>query len=120
MNEKQNSYNVGNGARIVQVSGQTVALGRLAAGMKVAYLGHIDDTEIQPFIGGRVLWDFENPGIMDVNGTVSTTDDVRAQISAGFNINQGNSQFSFETTYDGLGSNELQAITAKAMFAHQF
>jgi Autotransporter beta-domain/Calx-beta domain len=119
MRETQKDYSVGDGARVVAVNGQRVALGRLAAGLKVAYLGEIDDTKIEPFVGGRVVWNFEDPGILNTDGTVASLDALRGEISAGLNITDGSSQFSLETTYDGLGSNGLQAISAKLMFAHQ-
>jgi hypothetical protein len=120
MSETQKDYHVGNGARVVAVDGQRVALGRLAAGLKITYLGKIDDMTFEPFVGGRVLWNFKDPGILNTDGSVASLDALRGEISAGLNIIDGNSQFSVETTYDGLGSNGLQAITAKAMFAHQF
>jgi outer membrane autotransporter protein len=120
MSETQKNYSVGDGARVVSVNGQRVALGRLAAGLRVTYLGEIDDVTFEPFVGGRVLWNFEDPGILNTDGSVASLEALRAEISAGLNITDGSSQFSLETTYDGLGSNGLQAISAKLMFAHQF
>jgi Autotransporter beta-domain/Calx-beta domain len=120
MSETQKNYSVGDGTRVVSVDGQRVALGRLAAGLRVTYLGEIEGVIFEPFVGGRVLWNFEDPGILNTDGSVASLDALRGEISAGLNIIDGNSQFSLETTYDGLGSNGLQAISAKLMFAHQF
>ena len=120
MHEWQNDYSVSDAIKTVAVDGQNVALGRLATGMKVSYLAHIDDLELQPFIGGRLLWDFENPGILNEDGTKSHRDALRGQLSTGLNVNQGNSQFAFETTYDGFGTNGFESIAAKIMYSYKF
>jgi hypothetical protein len=57
---------------------------------------------------------------MTVGGALASRDELRPQFKAGFNIRNNASQFSLETTYDGLGSEGLKALTGKIMFSHSF
>ncbi len=120
MNEKQDGYSVTDGINTVAVAGQDVELGRLAAGMKFSYMTQMDEFAIEPFIGGRVLWDFVNPGMMNLDGSMSTREDIRGQISAGINFKGKNSILSFESVYDGLGTAGLEALSGKVLYSLQF
>ncbi len=120
MHENQDSYSVTDGVSTVLVDGQNVDLGRLAGGVTISYQGEIGDAALEPFVGGRLLWDFENPGLMNAGGTLASRDELRPQFRAGFNIRNNASQFSLEATYDGLGSEGLKALTGKIMFSHSF
>ena len=120
MHENQDSYSVTDGVSTVLVAGQNVDLGRLAGGVTISYQGEIGDAALEPFVGGRLLWDFENPGLMTVGGALASRDELRPQFRAGFNIRNNASQFSLEATYDGLGSEGLKALTGKIMFNLSF
>lgn len=120
MNEKQNAYSVTDGINTVAVDGQDVALGRFAAGMKLSYMAQFDNFAMEPYIGGRVLWDFVNPGLMNVDGTVSSREDLRGQISAGVSLTGENTILTFETVYDGVGTSGFEAISGKALFSFKF
>ncbi len=120
MHENQDSYSVTDGINTVLVGGQSVDLGRLAGGITISYQGDIGDAEIEPFVGSRLLWDFENPGLMTVGGALASRDELRPQFRAGFNIRTNASQLSLEATYDGLGSEGLEALTGKFMLSHSF
>ena len=120
MNEKQDAYSVTDGINTVAVDGQDVALGRFAAGMKLSYMAQFDDFALEPYIGGRVLWDFVNPGLMNVDGTLSSREDVRGQISAGVSFTGENTMLTFESIYDGLGTSGLEAISGKVLFSFKF
>lgn len=120
MHENQDSYSVTDGVSTVLVAGQNVDLGRLAGGVTISYQGEIGDAALEPFVGGRLLWDFENPGLMNAGGALASRDELRPQFKAGLNIRNNASQFSLEATYDGLGSEGLKALTGKIMFSHSF
>ena len=120
MHEGQNDYAVSNGINAVTVDGVNVSLGRLGIGTKISYLSELETVDVEPFIGGRILWDFENPGLMNLDGTIAAREDLRAQFSAGFNLRFEKSLFSLEATYDGLGSEGFEALTGKVMFSHEF
>ena len=120
MNEKQNAFSVSDGINTVAVAGQDVALGRFAAGMKLSYSAQFDGFAMEPYIGGRVLWDFVNPGLMNVDGTLSSREDLRGQVSAGVSLKGANTMLSFETVYDGLGTSGLEAISGKVLFNFKF
>ena len=120
MDEKQSGYSVTDGINTVAVDGQDVALGRFAAGMKLSYLTQFDDFAMEPYIGGRVLWDFVNPGLMNVDGTLSSREDLRGQLSAGVSFRSENTLLTFESIYDGLGTDGLQAISGKMLFSFKF
>jgi hypothetical protein len=121
MSEKQKAYTASNGlGGLVAVDGQTVNLGRLGAGLKVSRQMPWDDMTFEPYVRGRLLWDFDSPGKMDINGVVTAQKEFHTQVGAGFVLNSDNTTFSGEILYDGLGSKDLQALTAKAMFAYSF
>ncbi len=120
MHESQESYSVTDGVNTVLVGGQSVDLGRLAGGVTISYQGEIGDAALEPYVGTRLLWDFENPGLMTVGGALASRDELRPQFKAGVNIRANASQLSLEATYDGLGSEGLDALTGKIMFSHSF
>ena len=73
------------------------------------------------FIAGRVLWDFENPGFLNLDGTQASREAVRGQVSAGLNLRNDQGAFGISATYDGLGTGgDFEAISGKLMFSLQF
>lgn len=110
--DQQADFTVSNGFNLVNVSGQTVDLGRLAASVNLTYLGKFNDLAVEPFIGAKINWNFES--------SASSSQDLRGALSAGLNIHSHNNQLSLSVTYDGLGTGNYESASAKLSFSHQF
>jgi hypothetical protein len=120
MEERQDAYSVTDGANTIAVDGQNISLGRLTSGLKISYPAQMDDVELETFVSGRVLWDFDNPGLLNLDGTTTSRDDLRAAAGAGFALRHDGSSLSATATYDGIGTEGFEAIGVKLLFSQQF
>jgi hypothetical protein len=120
MEERQKDFRVSDGLSSVNIEGQDVKFGRLATGLKVSYLTEVHELDFESFIAGHLLWDFENPGLLSIDGTISPHEDARGKLSCGVTVRRNHSFLGLEGTYDGVGSTGLDAFTAKVMFSHEF
>jgi outer membrane autotransporter protein len=118
--EDQQDFSVSDGITVVDVDGQDIKLGQLSTGLKVAHQFNADDAEIRPYVGGRLFWDFDNPGELEIDGSTTSTDEIRAAISLGLDVNTESTRISLEATYDGLFASDYDAIGGRLVFGHQF
>lgn len=110
--DDQSAYTISGGGGTVLVPGQTVDLGRASAGLTFTHLGMMGEHAFEPFIGAKLNWDFENP--------TATADDLKAAITAGFVIRSEDMEFGARATWDGVGSDDYEALSGKLTFSHSF
>ena len=110
--EEQQAYTDTNGIRI---TGQTASLGRVEFGPEFGYRwGLADGTLIEPQMALYGVWNFDNGGSVLVGDTFVTPDDFTARLEGGVLVQlpKGMS-FRGAASYDGLGSDEYEAVTGK-------
>lgn len=103
----QPDFMVSNGLDSISVSGQTVGLGRLAAGVNFTYLGKFDDVNVEPFIGAKLNWNLGNAA-------------ARGAVALGFNLRSEDNLISLSASYDGIGVGDFSSVSTKLSFSHQF
>ncbi len=120
LREEQGGYSVENNSSYVHVNGNDLDLGQLSSGLKVSYHTSWDGASLQPFVGGRLFWNFDNPDQLLVDGSVISTNDLRAAVSLGVDMQSKSTLFGVEATYDGLFTDELSSFGVKLSFSHSF
>ena len=110
--DDQSAYTISGGGGTVLVPGQTVDLGRVSAGLALTHLGQLGDYSFEPFVGGKLNWDFKNPD--------AASHDLKATISAGFTLKSDDLGFGVQATWDGVGSGGYEGISGKLTFSHAF
>jgi len=118
--DEQQDYSVSDGVDVVDVDGQLVRLGQLSSGLKVAPKMDADGTEIWPYLGGRLFWDFDNPGTLEIDGGTVSADEVRAAVSLGVDAGTQDTQINIEVTYDGLFTDDYESIGGRLAIGHRF
>jgi outer membrane autotransporter protein len=118
--ENQKGYSVTDGVTTVDVNGQQVDLGQLSVGLRAGHLMELDGANVRTYVAGRLFWDIENPDHLTLGGGEVSTDDLRAAITLGLDVATERSRFGLEATYDGLLSNDLDAIGGRVSWTHQF
>ncbi len=118
--ENQKGYSVTDGVTTVDVNGQQVDLGQLSVGLKASHLTELDGANVRTYVAGRLFWDIENPGHLTLGGGEVSTDDLRAAITLGLDVATESSRLGLEATYDGLLSDDLDAIGGRVSWTHQF
>lgn len=111
--DDQSAYTITDGVGgTVLVPGQTVDLGRASAGLTFTHLGQMGDYAFEPYIGGKLMWDYENPS--------ATADDLRAALTAGFTLRSAATEFGVQATWDGVGADGYEGLSGKLTFGHAF
>ena len=118
--EEQGDYTVAGVSKDVDVNGQTVQLGQLSSGLRISKLFETGDMSYRPYAAGRLLWNFDNPGELTVDGKYVSTDDVRTAVTLGMDANSDRMQFGIEGTYDGLFSGGDYSIGGKLSLGYRF
>jgi hypothetical protein len=106
--EQQRSYVDSLG---VVIPGQTVSLGRFAAGPEFAYrIFGSNGATYEPHVQIRGSWDFIKPDATNVGGYIVGSDTLRAQVQAGLLARWANG-YSLRVVgqYDGIGSSSLRS-----------
>ena len=120
MREEWDDYTVSNNIRSVTVPGSDAEIGNLSAGLEVNRTINTDEHIVDAFISGEIIWNFQDPGIIDTNGVLTQDDDFSASFSAGVEIANENSSIRLEATYSGLGERGLESIGGEISFSHKF
>lgn len=121
LNEKQDNFTVAGPLGSIDVPAQTVELGQLSTGLNVSHAIQAERVVIEPFMAGRLIWNFENPG----QGTGASVnpgiiDDVHGAVSLGLNITGASTMLSVEANYDGLFADGVDTWGGKLMLSQQF
>ena len=111
------------------IPSQTVSLGRFSFGPEFGYrYNAADGTVFEPHGSITGIWDFDAPdsltltrvtgvgsNVAVIGTTVAGIDDFRAKVEGGvLIINPSGAKFRIVGTYDGIGSDDLEAIGAEA------
>jgi hypothetical protein len=118
--EKQGDYAVTNGARNISVNGGSTSLGQLSAGLSLSHLIERDVVAIQPFIEPRLIWTFDDPGRMSIDGKVSNTDDISASITLGLTLASPSTEMTFDASYETLINGDGDSWAGSVQFLHRF
>ncbi len=113
--DSQDSYTDSAGTRI---SGNNIDVGRIYAGGEVGYAAGI----VEPYLTGRLKFDYDEPGNVPVSATSSTSyDEFTAEVGVGLNIDLGDSLiFNLQGTYDSLGADDIDAWRAEGKIKLRF
>jgi outer membrane autotransporter protein len=110
--ETQRSYTDTLGVLIPE---QTVALGRFSVGPEIAYR-YLAPSGVtyEPHVSVKGVWDFKRPDATSVDGLIVTGNTLSASVETGL-LARAPSGWSFRgaVSYDGLGGNNLHAVTGK-------
>ena len=110
--EQQKAYTDSNG---ILITGQTATLGRIEFGPEFGYRWMLaGGTLIEPQLALYGVWNFDQGGSFLVGDTLVTPDDFTGRLEGGVLV-QLPKGMSFRGTaaYDGLGSNDYEAVTGK-------
>lgn len=113
--EEQDAYTDTNGIRITS---QTASLGRVEFGPEFGYRWTLaDGTVIEPQMSFVGVWNFDNGGKFFVADTLVNPDDFTARIEGGLFVQLRNgTSLRGTAAYDGVGSNDYEAVTGKIWF----
>ena len=110
--DDQSAYTISGGGGTTLVPGQTVDLGRTSAGLTLTHLGSMGDYSFEPFIGGKLNWDFKNPD--------ATANDLKAEVSTGFTIRSDKTEVGVQAKWDGIGADGYESLSGKLTVSHSF
>jgi hypothetical protein len=120
LNENQDDYAVISGARNIAVDGISTSLGQLSAGLNLSHLVERDTVAIQPFIEPRLIWTFDDPGRMSLDGNVSNADDMSASITLGLTLASPSTEMTFDASYETLINGDGDSWAGSVQFLHRF
>jgi hypothetical protein len=105
--DQQSDFTVSDGINALDISGQTVDLGRLSAGLNFTYLGQFHEMAVEPFVGAKLNWNLHDAA-------------ARGAVSVGVNLRSAASTVSLLASYDGIGGGEATSVSGKVSFSYQF
>ena len=113
--EQQDDYSVSDGGNTVAVEGQTMSLGRIAAGPEITYRYDAGAVELLPYARLQVLWDFDHEGAVELGGNVASAEDLRGAARLGLNVRSPEGLWGrVGFTYDGIGAADFEALGVEA------
>ncbi len=120
MKEFQDDYTVASGAHRIDINGASASLGQLSAGLNLSrFIAH-DQMSIEPFIEPRLIWTFDDPGRMALDGTRSSQNDASASVTVGINVIGKQTQFSLDAAFESALSGGGTAWSGGIQFLHHF
>lgn len=119
--EKQDSYEVGNGVSAVSVDGQKISVGRMTLGQEIAYRVDLELTQLLPYLRANMHWDFMQAESFTLVDDSEALEEIRAGGEFGIRVQSDAGIFgNLAVTYDGLFSNQLEAFGVRGGIAVQF
>ena len=99
----------------INISGQTVSLGRATFGPQFSKSFKYGGTQIRPSFEVRGVWDFDQADILIIDtGLAQSTDSLRARSEAGLTtIFESGTTLSLDGFYDGIGASNFEAYGFK-------
>ena len=118
MNEKQHSFDVSDGNIRIDVGSQSFSLARLRVGPEISLRQEWEKGSFTPYVKPSLIWDITSEGKVIVggdatlDGEVDAATELRASIEGGLRVEGDNGVTSaMSVTYDGIGVNDLSALT---------
>jgi hypothetical protein len=109
--EQQDRFRESGGAI---VPGQTVTLGRFTFGPELAYRAEANGFFIEPQVSLQGLWNFDQEGIVVLDGFVSSPDDFYGRLEGGLMFGrEGGMTFRAVGTYEGIGASDFEMWSAR-------
>ena len=119
--EKQDAYDVNNGASSVDVDGQTVSIGRLNVAQEIGYRYGLEDMQLLPYLRANLHWDFKQAESFVLVDDNEALDELRAGGEVGLRVqSNGGIAGSLAVNYDGLFGDDLAAFGVKGAIAFPF
>jgi hypothetical protein len=120
LEESHDAYAATDGITTVIVPEGRAELGRFNAGAQMSYVIVSDGPTVEPFIRGRVLWDFDRTGELSFSGFTASQAELRGVVGAGLSVAMDGAILRFEGSYDGVGADGYDSFSAKASIGGRF
>jgi len=98
---------------VAGISDATLSLGRLTLGPEIAYrIESGEGSVVEPFGALKLMWDFHGTGNLTLNGITDERDELRGEVEAGVLLRtESGWSARASAAYDGIGSNDLEALS---------